>query len=167
MHPIAWLEQRVPGFAALSYEERTAIQQFALLWSLFEGRTLRSEGSARQIMAVIHDGVSTGRIRIEPYEDCLEYFRNRYYEAGNFTHYYQQLKLRGNDNAPLVRAVLCRDNNDAADCISAILIVIYRFRNNLFHGQKWEYELAGQLANFKHANGVLMAAYDQLQDQQT
>ena len=28
MNPIAWLELRVPGFAALSDEERTAIQQF-------------------------------------------------------------------------------------------------------------------------------------------
>ena len=165
MNPIAWLELRVPGFAALSDEERTAIQQFALLWSLFEGRPLRTEASARQIIAIIHDGVSSGQVRMEPYEGCLEYFRNRYFQAGAFTHHFHQLNLRGNDNSPLVRAVLSRENNDPADCISAILIVIYRFRNNLFHGHKWEYELSGQLANFTHANDALMAAYDQLQGQ--
>ena len=50
--------------------------------------------------------------------------------------------------------------------VAVILIVIYRFRNNLFHGVKWEYELRGQLDNFNHANQVLMAAYDQLIEKQ-
>lgn len=96
------------------------------------------------------------------YAECLAYFRNRYFQSGDFTPHYWQLNLRANDNVALVQQVLRGDNNDPADCISVALIVIYRFRNNLFHGQKWEYGLAGQLANFTHANNVLMSAYDQL-----
>tara|TARA_B100000614_G_scaffold111617_1_gene100153 strand:- start:1007 stop:1162 length:156 start_codon:yes stop_codon:yes gene_type:complete len=37
-----------------------------------------------------------------------------------------------------------------------VLIIVWRFRNNLFHGEKWAYQLQGQLSNFTHANAVLM-----------
>ena len=37
-----------------------------------------------------------------------------------------------------------------------MLIIVWRFRNNLFHGEKWAYQLQGQLSNFTHANAVLM-----------
>ena len=40
--------------------------------------------------------------------------------------------------------------------LAVVLIIIYRHRNNLFHGVKWENLLAGQLDNFNHANNVLM-----------
>ncbi len=41
-----------------------------------------------------------------------------------------------------------------------MLIIVFRYRNNLFHGVKWEYELAGQLSNFTTANSVLMKVLD-------
>ena len=41
-----------------------------------------------------------------------------------------------------------------------MLTIIYRYRNNLFHGVKWGYELADQLHNFTHANNALMKALD-------
>jgi hypothetical protein len=160
MNPIEWLEARVPRFVELSNEERTAIQHFALLWSLFEGKVLRSQASAQKIISVVHDGVAKGTVQIGPYEACLNYFRTRYFADGEFTPHFRQLKLRNNDSGPLVEQVLRGENDDPADCISVVLIVIYRFRNNLFHGLKWEYELRGQRDNFNHANHVLMAAYD-------
>lgn len=44
---------------------------------------------------------------------------------------------------------------------SAMLIIVLRFRNNLFHGVKWQYELASQLDNFETANHVFMTALEQ------
>ena len=43
---------------------------------------------------------------------------------------------------------------------TVILIIVYRIRNNLFHGEKWSYGLQGQLNNFKHANEALMKAIE-------
>lgn len=48
----------------------------------------------------------------------------------------------------------------ASECAAAALIIVYRFRNNLFHGTKWGYGIRGQFDNFRHANDVLMAALD-------
>jgi len=49
-----------------------------------------------------------------------------------------------------VAKVLWKD----ADCVASLLIVVYGFRNNLFHGAKWGYELEGQLQNFTMANDM-------------
>jgi hypothetical protein len=40
--------------------------------------------------------------------------------------------------------------------MTAILIIVFRYRNNLFHGVKWHYRRHGQLANFIVANEILM-----------
>ena len=162
MTPIGWLNSRVPGFANLSEEEKTSIQNFALLWSLFEGKVLDNQASSRRILSVVHDAVADGKMQMDSFQQCLNYFRERYFGPQGFTCHFGQLHLRSNDNVPLVEQVLSGNNNDPADCISVILIVIYRFRNNLFHGKKWEYELRGQLGNFTQANSALMTAYDQL-----
>jgi hypothetical protein len=51
MNPLAWLEKTQPGFDQLSTEERDAIRDFSLLWSLYEGTVLAKSGSARAIVA--------------------------------------------------------------------------------------------------------------------
>ena len=47
-----------------------------------------------------------------------------------------------------------------AERVAAVLIIVYRFRNNLFHGEKWEYQLEGQLENFQQASSVLVQAIE-------
>ena len=45
-----------------------------------------------------------------------------------------------------------------------MFIVVYRIRNNLFHGMKWAYGMRGQLENFRHANAVLIKALEMDRD---
>ena len=44
--------------------------------------------------------------------------------------------------------------------MAAILIIVFRYRNNLFHGAKWRYNLKDQLGNFTVANNVLTKVLD-------
>lgn len=44
--------------------------------------------------------------------------------------------------------------------LSAILIIVLRLPNNLFHGTKWAYGIREQLKNFQNANRILMAVMD-------
>lgn len=37
------------------------------------------------------------------------------------------------------------------------LLIVFRYRNNLFHGNKWTYRLEGQHQNFEHATQLLLA----------
>lgn len=158
MEPIEWLEANVPGFSELPEEDRCAILHFALLWSLFEAKALQTRASAHAILALVHEWSAQGRLQPNEFSVCLRYFRQRYFQNGQPTPYFAGLNLRNNDNPALVRAVLDGTNNNPADVVAALLILVYRLRNNLFHGVKWVYGIQGQRGNFEHANEALMSA---------
>ncbi|WP_313689399.1 hypothetical protein LN047_00450 [Achromobacter sp. JD417] len=158
MNPIQWLEKNAPGFDTLSEQERAVISHFALLWSLFEARALSTRGSSQAIVALTHEWLSRDPLASEPFSESLLYFQQRYYSNGEVTAFLAGLNLRPNDCRDLVHAVLKGENTNPADCVAALLIVVYRLRNNLFHGAKWAYGIQGQLNNFTHANTTLMNA---------
>jgi hypothetical protein len=157
MNPMEWLTRHIPGFADLEPEEREAIMHFTLLWSLFEARALNRAASSGAIDALARRLVRDRRVDAEGFAEPLVYFRNRYFQKGIPTHHYNFLNLRRNDQPDLVRAVLGGNNETFADYLSVLLIVVYRLRNNLFHGEKWVYGLRAQRANFEHVNKILMS----------
>lgn len=163
MTPIKWLCNKAPGFSDLSLKERNAIMHFALLWSFFEAEALKTNATANRILALTREWESSTRLRIEPFAECISYFRERYFKDGSPTEYFTGLNLRNNDTPALVSAVLKCENTNQADVIAVILIVVFRLRNNLFHGVKWAYGIRGQLPNFTHANIALMAALDMVE----
>jgi hypothetical protein len=157
---VDWLKARAPGFNNLIQAEQDVITDFSLLWSFFESRILNTEGSARAICNAVENWQHIGALSPELVDTELAYFRNRYHSNGHFTHHFDGLRLQRSDRAPLVRAVLDGTNNDPQSKVAAVLIIIYRYRNNLFHGIKWGYEIAGQLGNFTNANSVLIKALE-------
>ena len=160
MSPIEWLNQKAPGFRHLSPEERDATMQFALLWSLFEAKALNTRANANSILALVHNWHAQDRLDAAVFSEPIEHFKNRYFSQGQLTHHFHGLHFRNGDNRELVQAVMSGANTDPADSVSALLIVVYRLRNNLFHGLKWADELRDQLNNFNHANAALMCALD-------
>jgi hypothetical protein len=161
MDAIQWLERNAPGFDALSHAERAAPMHFSVLWSFFEAEALHTNGSVGAIEAWIRELHRDGRLNAAAFTRALDYFKNRYFAQGQFTHHFDSLNLRPSDRPYLVAAVLSNANQDPVDSVIALLIVIYRFRNNYFHGPKWAYQLRDQLFNFTAANDSLMIAMDQ------
>lgn len=160
MDAIQWLEANATGFVALRPDERAAPMHFSLLWSYFEAEALRTNGSSNSVSAWVRDLNTRGKLNPTAFSPALDYFKDRYYQGGQFTHHFRALRLRANDSPDLVRAVLSGNNLDPVDSVVALFIIIYRFRNNYFHGPKWAYNLQGQLRNFTAANSSLMAAMD-------
>lgn len=156
MKMAGWLKSMAPGLHQLSNEELSAISDFSLLSSLFEGRILGAAGSASAICNAVDAWQQAGSLDASSLDVELTYFRERYFAEGDFTYHFDHLHLRQNDQVALVRAVINGTDNDPRDRVAAALIVIFRYRNNLFHGVKWQYKLAGQLDNFTAANNVLM-----------
>lgn len=155
MNPIDWLCAHAPGFAELPEEDRQAIFHFSLLWSFFEAKALHTRGSANAILAVTHEWASRSQLSLTPFQESLAYFRARYVTNGQPTQHFHDLEWRNNDNRTLALSVLKGENTNPADAIAALLIVVFRLRNNLFHGTKWAYGIQGQRENFVHANAVL------------
>lgn len=155
MTAVQWLERHAPGFADLGHRERFAPMEFALIWSFFEATSLNARGSVAMIEARIRELDRQGRLRPIEFVPALHYFRQRYFAQGQFTHKFHSLNLRPAD-LPLVEAVLSGQSNDPVDSAVAVFVIIYRFRNHFFHGEKWAYHLMGQLQNFETANESLM-----------
>jgi hypothetical protein len=154
--PLAWLRANLPGFESLSDAERNAITDFSLLWSLFEARILNTRGNVASIRAAVEDWSKEGILDATALDEELAYFRDRYFANGQFTHYFDGLNLNDPAVVALVRAVIDGSDDGPTTRVAAILIIIYRYRNNLFHGVKWQYSLHGQLGNFTVANDALM-----------
>lgn len=156
-----WLEDKVPGFGQLSEAERQAIADFTILWTLFESRVLATQGSAQKITETVQGWEQAGTVDAASCKNELTYFQERYFADGKFTHHFDGLKLRANDQPALVKAVLDGSDLSAQGRMIAVLIIVLRYRNNLFHGIKWQYKLQGQLDNFSHANAVLKCVLEQ------
>lgn len=155
-----WLRTKADGFNRLSNEEVNAISDFSLLWSLFEARILSTEGSARAICNAVEAWWAAGMLDARFLDPELAYFRRRYFANGTVTENFKHLRLQKNDQEALVRAVIDGSRDDPRDRVAAALIIVFRYRNNLFHGVKWQYGLAGQFDNFTAANAVLMKVLD-------
>jgi hypothetical protein len=151
-----WLEARAPGFRDLPQSARRAIFDFSFLWSLFEAKVMGGFATVHRIRERIDEWTVGGALEAELYDGELAYFRARYFAGGALTYHFPHLHLRPADYPELVESVISGANNDPRDRMLALLMIVWRLRNNLFHGAKWAYGIADQRENFQHANAVLM-----------
>jgi len=151
-----WLEARAPGFRDLPDADRRAIFDFAFLWSLFEAQVMGNFARADRIRQKVDAWAEAGMLEAELYDAELAYFQNRYFADGALTHHFPFLALRPSDHPELLQAVIEGANQDPRDRMLALLMIVWRLRNNLFHGAKWAYGLRDQRENFTRANSVLM-----------
>ena len=127
---------------------------------MFEARVLEVCASVRGIIEASRRWASNGLLAADRFGEELGYFRDRYVADGRVTHHFDHLHLRQNDAPALVKNVLVGEKTEPEEIAAAVLIIVYRFRNNLFYGVKWSYELQGQLENFTYANSALMRAIE-------
>jgi len=151
-----WLAARAPGFSELPAADRSAIMDFVLLWSLFEAKVMDNFARPEAMRGKVEQWTREGGLQAEAHEPAIRYFQARYFGEHGFTRAFDQLNLRNSDFPELVRSVLSGEVAEPRNRVLALLIIIWRLRNNLFHGMKWAYELRDQRENFRHANATLM-----------
>ena len=151
-----WLNLNAPGFRDLSPEEKNAIMHFSLLWSLFEAQVLNTSASANSIEEKINTWNEAGKLNPDDFENFKSYFIQRYIENGETNNRFEHLHLRNGDKPNLVKAVLKGEDNNIISVVTALLIIVLRYRNNFFHGIKWAYQFNDQLDNSNTANNLLM-----------
>lgn len=153
---LQWLNEYYNNATNLNRDEITVVTDFSLLWNLFES-VLGERGINKHQLSVIALTTNRKSYGVNFYEPFLTYFRRRYVVNNNTNDLFEGLLFRQNDNSELVRNVLIGSEQRADKIIEAILIIIYRFRNNLFHGEKELHNIHTQYENFKQANCFLMS----------
>ena len=156
------IERVAPGVANLSTKEHEALQKFTLLWTLFEAQVLENNASAAKIAEKVQN-LNLNMLQGDWFKEHLEYFSNRYVENGTTNYRFEHLNLRANDREALVRAVLLGEDKELDSQLTACLIIVFRFRNNFFHGLKWAYGMQEQYDNFTHSAELLTKCIEKFQ----
>lgn len=155
LNDIEWINAHLGTEAALDQEKIDSILHFALIWNLFEGRCCDQSASVSNFEKVTERLSNMGQLQINDFDEAFRYFKGRYIQNGNTNQVFDSLFFRRNDRKEFVENVLMEDDPKVEDVVLALLIIIYRLRNNLFHGVKELYTLGKQTDNFTNANLVL------------
>lgn len=132
------------------------VKDFSLIWNVFENSICGNNFSIQRFQ----QDITNRNIDVNLFSSHLSYFKNRYLEKGTFTNRFQYLYFRPNDRKELVERVLLGTDTDPKNIILAITIIVYRFRNNLFHGLKEIQNIDQQDQNFEVANSFLTILID-------
>jgi hypothetical protein len=139
-----------------SEDDLKNIKDFSLIWNVFEDKVCGNNFSIQRL----EQDLANRNINVNLFEHHLTYFKNRYTENGTFTNRFQFLYFRPNDRQQLVESVLLGTETNPNNIILAIAIIVYRFRNNLFHGLKEMQYIDQQNQNFEIANSFLTTLID-------
>lgn len=93
-----WLERRAPGYSMLPAPDRRAINDFTLLWSLFEARIMGGRAQADRLTGQVDTWAGQNTLHANQYTAELAYFRARYFKDGEPTEHFHGLSLRDRDN---------------------------------------------------------------------
>jgi hypothetical protein len=130
-----------------------------LLWNLFEQRhcdkkctVAKLKGLAEKIAPTALEGELSG---------AWDFWRTRYVENGATNNRFEGLHIQTKAHRDVVEPVLCGNATPQAQ-LGAMLVIVYRLRNNLFHGEKELPTLNEQRENLDYACRVLAATMELL-----
>jgi hypothetical protein len=157
--PIEWLRLQNHTFAELGADEQDAIMHFSLVWTYFEANVCQRDANPNLLVdkaQAWHDRHLLDERMLVPF---LTHFKGRYVdEHGELNARFYTLGLRGCCRS-LVERVLQGQLTTPRDIAAGLLLIVYRLRNRLFHGEKWlDGGLEDQLGNFTNSIEILKLA---------
>ena len=159
---IDWLNN-FAGNAELDEETVKPILNFVLMWNLFESSACGKRASVQKITSITTYLQEDGAIEREDISEFLDYFVNRYFANGQESDHFPHLNLRREADRQFVESVLSHPSDfQEKEVLRAMLMIVHRYRNNLFHGEKRVYSLHSQVENFLVANRLLAWVLDSL-----
>jgi hypothetical protein len=129
------------------------------MWSLFESKVCEKHASVGKIKSFTKRLSGTKSLKQEYLDPYLLYFQKRYLRNGKTNDRFDKLRI-SSDYREHVESVLKKEETEKSSIVLVLLIIIYRLRNNLFHGEKPILTLHDQNINFNVANRFLAKVLD-------
>lgn len=155
METIDWISRNIRGGNEVEKSTLLSVSNFTLMWALFEGTEAHGESlivfdELKHIAKRVTDSFPQSDL-----DTAIDYWSTRYISSNNTNEKFRKLRVKGQENINLVKNTLLGHEVSKTNQIHAILIIIYRLRNNMFHGMKDLKELEKQQNNFDHASTFL------------
>ena len=128
---INWLKNKFG--LSLTESDISNLKDFSLIWNVFDRHVCNSMFSITRI----EQKYSKMKFDSKEMEIFFEYFQKRYINDISLKNsLFNKLRLRRNDRPEFVQDVILGKITDLNSKVLAITIIIYRYRNNFFHGLK-------------------------------
>jgi hypothetical protein len=156
----AWIAAICAGGTVLTAETLSVVSNFTLMWNLFEHFLCDDDARPQKFSAIAGSIPDDDRL-LNDIRCGLQFWTRRYRAGSEFNSDFRGLKFRANDGQRHVEAVLSGAASGAHCEILAVLFIVHRLRNNLFHGLKTLDTLNDQVCNLDmacRALGAIMVA---------
>ena len=148
-----WLSYKLENTRLDDGDTYTAIADFCVMWAVFEGTELADADSAVDELFNVARRLVKDNI---DFSDELAFWSDRYIEEGKTNKSFDKLGFTHEPHIKLVSDVLLRNQTDVLKVAHAILLIVYRLRNNLFHGNKDITQIHNQVTNLNMASKALI-----------
>ena len=137
----------------LSEVDLNFIKDFVLLWNLLESKYQERNFRINNVLREIENNANRFNCNNEKLNDIFSYFYDRYQDRERL----EKLNLK-NNNFNFVKEILNKQKEEITciEKIKLIMLIVYRYRNNLFHGEKDLTYIEYQKENFNYANKFLI-----------
>lgn len=157
---LKWIMNFFSNGVNLKTEGIDRVRNFSLLWNLFEKYACDKKADINSISSAVENINQREKVTSKLIQDHIDYFSKRYFNKdGTAKEQYEGLKFRQRqtDQAAKqqVAQTLSGQLKNPVENLKSLLFILYRFRNNLFHGEKEVIRLNGQIENFIIANDLL------------
>lgn len=117
-----WLVRQPWGYGQLEADERQAIRDFAVLWSLFEGMLLERNASFEKLRVLVEILQNAKPLANDRLDEAFSYFADRYTGGADQSELFRGLRFPKDRIAEFVSGVLSNADSLASDRISALLL---------------------------------------------
>lgn len=136
-------------------QSRRFLFEFAVIWNIFEKKKMRNHASIFDVSDLVDGLQNIENINVT---EIFEYFKNRYKNNHDHLNLFEALRWRRSERTQKdeTHRILILENPIDKDKIKAVLYIIFRLRNNLFHGEKNILTIDQQRETFNLVNSFLL-----------
>ncbi|ELA8128123.1 MULTISPECIES: hypothetical protein [Vibrio harveyi group] len=151
-----WLRSNIETMTTFSDETYTSISDFSIMWAIFEGTQLKDIAKDKAVVDELEAIAKRVSYNIGSVDYAYNYWSQRYIDSGGQgNEKFEKLGFKYAPHSELVLRVLKGQAANGDEFVHALLLIVYRLRNNLFHGEKDMTKINGQVENLTYGALVL------------
>lgn len=137
-------------------EHRKFLFYFVVIWNLFEQKKMNRNASISEVDSFVNTITNIERVNVN---EIFKYFQKRYVLGEDASILFERLNWRNNTRETRAKEETynaLRGTLDKKNQIKAILCIVFRLRNNLFHGEKNIDSIYKQRRTFELVNSFML-----------